>query len=95
MIEIILEGKSLDLKPNTTIEFNLKNPLFSEDGTVPGSYTIPFTLPLSDKNKNILGFPNILESENKWSSAGVADVLLMCCFFRSARGLYSNPGYKS
>lgn len=75
MIEVIVNNESLDLFSNTTIEFNLNSPIFNEGGVIPGSYTIPFSIPLTDRNKIIIKHPNIIESTSKWDAVG--DVVII------------------
>ena len=68
MIQIQLNNENLDLYSNTTIEVNLVNPIFSEKGFIPGSYSIPFSLPVTDKNNRLLNYPAIVENEERWTT---------------------------
>lgn len=65
MIGIKKGSEYLDLLPNTQIQRERSSPVFLEqtdegkDG-IPGEISYPFTLPLSDTNLRLLGFPDML-----------------------------------
>jgi hypothetical protein len=65
MIGIKKSGEYLDLQPGTRIQRERSSPIFLEqtaDGkdAIPGEVSYPFTLPLSDKNLRLLGWPDQL-----------------------------------
>ena len=76
MIGIKINDEYLDLDPDTQISFKLSNPIFSDDGKIPGSYSLPFNLPggeRSDKNSRILKHPDVVENNIAlFSYAGTA-----------------------
>lgn len=53
-------GEALDLAPNTSLSLEINNPLLSRD-VIPGSYSLPFTLPATPRNRLRLGFPERLD----------------------------------
>lgn len=64
-LSIIKGSSNLDLAPNATIQRERNSPAFlqlTEDGKdgIPGEVSYPFTLPLSDNNIRLLGFPDQL-----------------------------------
>lgn len=65
MIGIKKSGEYLDLQPGTRIQRERSSPIFleqTEEGkdSIPGEVSYPFTLPLSDKNLRLLGWPDQL-----------------------------------
>lgn len=62
MISIRVDDEFLDLLPDTKISVTLNNPLFNEDNLSPGSFSLPFNLPLSPKNNRLLSIPSVIES---------------------------------
>jgi hypothetical protein len=57
MIHILINGKELVLRKNTTVSIELNNALMSEE-EIDGDITYSFTLP-SQGNEEVLGFPNL------------------------------------
>lgn len=55
-------GVFLDLYPDTQIQLRQFSPIFSELGVIEGSDTIPFRIPMSQKNIAELGHLDVLES---------------------------------
>lgn len=65
-IQHIQTGEFLDLFPDTSINLKLSNPIFADDGIIPGSYSIPFDIPVGDfspKNELLLGFPTVSNAQ--------------------------------
>lgn len=65
MIQVQVLKQNLDLYPNTEITMEFTSPFFTWDYT-PGEYSYPFNIPASPQNKNILGFPEIVDGVNSW-----------------------------
>ncbi|RYD78050.1 MAG: hypothetical protein EOP53_11900 [Sphingobacteriales bacterium] len=63
MISIEINDEILDLTPGTSIRFELVSPLFNIN-YITAAYTFPFTLPLTPRNKRILGFPHIINNKS-------------------------------
>jgi hypothetical protein len=59
MISLAIGNEYLDLKPKTKIRYEIRNPLFDAEA-IPGIYTYPISLPWTDKNGRLLGFPQLL-----------------------------------
>ena len=63
MIDIILSnGNRLDLFPDTNLVVKRNNPILAEGVFIPGEYSLPFDIPLSDTNKSLLKYPHIIEN---------------------------------
>lgn len=58
MLEIIVNSEKLDIPVNTSVTINMNNPMFTETG----SYSYPFKLPKTTKNKKILGFDTDIDA---------------------------------
>jgi hypothetical protein len=58
MLQFKANGKILDLSSDFSITINKKNPFFSDDA----SFSYPFKLPNTDKNRSILGFRHRIEN---------------------------------
>lgn len=60
-------GEFLDTEANLNLQFELNNQVFSSsDPTViPGSFTFPASIPLSGKNKRLLGDPQLVTNARK------------------------------
>jgi hypothetical protein len=61
MLVIRLAGRVLSLLPNTSISYEINNPIFEADSLV-GSFSYSFNLPLDDNNRQHFGFPEIVEN---------------------------------
>lgn len=63
-IGIKKSGEYLDLLPGTRIQRERNSPLFIDSSTgsdsIPGEVSYPFSLPLTDKNLRLLGYPDNL-----------------------------------
>lgn len=70
MLEIKIENSMLDLG-KVNISFELISPVFN----TMGSFSYPFTLPATDKNKSILGFSNRINTTTSKSSCN-AEIFL-------------------
>ncbi len=67
MIGIEVNGEFLDLYPDTKVTLKWRNPIFADDGIIPGSYSLPFNIPGGDEspyNARILHNPEIVEAVN-------------------------------
>ena len=55
-------GAYLDLPRNFNLEFEQNNQVFtsSDSSTLPGTYSFPATLPLTQRNRALLGFPDLV-----------------------------------
>lgn len=60
----IASGEFLDLLPDTRINFKLSNPIFSTGDIIPGEYSLPFTIPLTDKNSRMLQHLDVIENRS-------------------------------
>lgn len=58
MLSLKIDGKPVDLSEDFSITMNLKSPIFNE----PGSYSYPFKLPPTARNKIALNFPHKVAS---------------------------------
>jgi hypothetical protein len=67
MIDIKVNGQSLDLYPDTAISFEEDNPLFIRDH-VPATHTLPFTIPRIGNNR-IFDFVAEPDSQAKYKEA--------------------------
>lgn len=61
-LEIRLDGQVVDLAPDTSTSLELVNPYLVYDDVLSGSATIP-ALPATYRNRIIMGFPDLLQSE--------------------------------
>lgn len=65
-VQLISTGEFLDLFPDTSINLKLINPIFADDGIIPGSYSIPFSIPVGDfspKNEFLLKNPTMVNAQ--------------------------------
>jgi len=63
MLRIYINYKEIDLLPNTSIQLELNNPLFdAENDIIKGSFSLPFTIPLTDLNRLVFGFPDVIDN---------------------------------
>lgn len=60
-IEILVAGKVLDLNEGTSVTMVFNNSLLDTE-VLQGSYSLPFNLPATARNRTILGFPEVIES---------------------------------
>ena len=60
MLSLIVNDQIVDLSSDISISMNLKSPIFNELG----SYSYPFHLPFTDRNKKILKFHHRIEGVN-------------------------------
>ena len=67
MIAVSLFGEKIDLYQNTQIEYVLNNPAFvgGDINKYNGTYTLPFTIPLTPKNRRILRYPDRIDNFNR------------------------------
>src|SRR5690606_20666735 len=61
MLEIIHNGKSLNLPPDIQIALTIENPLLKED-RIPTPYSLSFELPSTRHNLELFGWPNRIGS---------------------------------
>src|SRR5690606_22478205 len=57
MLEIIINGQSLDLPPDIQINLTIENPFVTED-RIPIPYSLSFDLPPTPKNLRLFKYPN-------------------------------------
>ena len=66
MISVLVDGEFLDIMPTTSVTIRRRHNLF--DGSPPsikrGSYTLPFTVLLTDRNKKLLDHPDLIDNSN-------------------------------
>lgn len=66
MLGIKIKGEFLDLAPNASLSFELNSPVYLGDDidVIQGSYSFPFTLPLtSPRNRRLLNMPEVLDND--------------------------------
>lgn len=67
MVSVLIKGEFLDIGKETKITFRIRHNLY--DGTDPsikrGSYTLPFTVKLTDHNKKLLEDPHLKDNRNQ------------------------------
>lgn len=65
MIRLVVNGETLDLDEDTSITIRRQSPAyFGEDvDKIKGSFSYPFTLPLTAHNRQVLRFPDRLDSQ--------------------------------
>ncbi len=61
MLQLYVNDRLLDLLPDTSIALEINNPIFFDD-LIQGSFSYPFTLPLTPANRIILEFPDVIEN---------------------------------
>lgn len=60
-----ISDEFLDLSADTSVELVLRNPIYADDYIIPGSYSLPFTVPGGDrneKNARLLKHPDVIEN---------------------------------
>lgn len=64
MIELRISGQAVDLDPRTVITIEQNNPAYlGEDiDVLPGEFSYPFTLPLTNHNRRIIGYLDRIDS---------------------------------
>lgn len=62
MFRIVIAGIELDLMNSESVALQIHNSAFSDD-IYAGDFSWDFNLPLTDKNRRVLGFPEVLEME--------------------------------
>ena len=68
MLDVKIKDRSLDLALNTGIQITHVNPVFDKDG-IARKFTLPFTVPLTGKNKSIRKHKNRLDAKDKSAAA--------------------------
>src|SRR6476620_6193526 len=74
-IGIQIDGEYLDLLPNTVLELEEENPFLQLEESVIGQYSLPFSVPCSETNMRLLGYPNTLQIRK--SATGIAAILFV------------------
>lgn len=70
-------GEFLDTQANFTLDFELNNQVFSSNATaLPGSYTFPVDVPLTDHNRRLLSNPQLIQNRYKFRS--IPGVIVYC-----------------
>ncbi len=57
MLRLLVDGQSVDLSVESTINLDEESPVFERD-TIPGGFSFPFSLPATPRNRRILKFPD-------------------------------------
>jgi len=57
MLKITINNTALELRPDTSINLEFRNPVF-ENEVLQGGFSYSFTFPLTDVNRVVLGFPD-------------------------------------
>jgi len=67
MISVSIYGQELDLYQNTQIEYVLNNPAFvgGDISKFNGTYSLPFTIPLTPRNRRILRYPDRVDNHTR------------------------------
>jgi len=67
MIALLINGQALDLEDSTRAQLNFHNSAFDDDIII-GDYSLPFTIPLSPRNRKVLGFSDMVNLAGRmWS----------------------------
>ena len=66
MITVKIRNQELDLYKNTQIQYVLNNPVFvgGDIDKFNGTYTLPFSIPLTARNRAILNYPERLNNNS-------------------------------
>lgn len=67
MLQLFVNSEALDLPNDATITIDEESPVFEKD-SIPGGYSFPFTLPITPRNRRILGFPERIEKAGVMST---------------------------
>ena len=68
MFGFYVRNSFLDLFGETQVNFILNSPIFNKDvSIIPGSFSVPVNIPLTDHNRLLLGYPDRIENYNKLS----------------------------
>ncbi len=78
MLDIIVNGKSLDLPENTTFDIEDTNPIFNDRG----SQSLPITVPPTSGNRATLEFPDLLYSYSAECQCGKEAVVVSKSYMR-------------
>ena len=70
MLEIIIEGRPVELSSDTSISLTMEQPLTSTD-KIPAAYTLSFDLPRSPRNCQLLGHPERITSLGSFAKRSV------------------------
>jgi len=76
MIGFKIADDFLSLPPDTSITITLQNPIFAENGIIPGSYSIPFNVPVNEQNIPLLGRQHVVESTARFPRSILAHLFL-------------------
>lgn len=63
LLDIRVNGESLELAENTAVRFLLKSSLFRSD-VIESSYTMPFNIPISERNVRIFDYATRIEKKD-------------------------------
>jgi len=67
MLQLLINGEPVDLSPDASITIDEESPVFDKD-TIPGGFSFPFNLPITPRNRRILGFPERIEKQGPMST---------------------------
>lgn len=57
MLGFLINGEYLDLFPDTVLELESNNTFLNFEDTIAGSYSLPFDLPVTERNMRLLSYP--------------------------------------
>ncbi|AMJ65055.1 hypothetical protein [Hymenobacter sp. PAMC 26628] len=80
-LDFRLAGESLDLGPDTQVQFEFNSPLFETD-TLPGTLAYPFRVDNTPKNRRLLAFPGYLAAARVRNQVFAADLYLCGLLWR-------------
>lgn len=97
MLGLRINDIYLDLPPDALLSLELNSPLFfgTEAELLPGSYSFPFKIPLTARNRAAVGYPDLLQNARDWSGKMEAVILAdgSALFVGEARIKDAEPGF--
>lgn len=76
MIGIRYQDEFLDVQPGTSLTWELNNLVFSssDSSKLPGSFSLPFTLPATARNRNLLNYPERIDNASPFLLEGAVEI---------------------
>lgn len=70
MIGFQVQGQFLELYPDTAVTFTIHTPLYTggDPTSIPGTYSVPVSIPLTDANKQLLKHPHVINNVDKFAT---------------------------
>lgn len=70
MLGFQVQGQFLELYPETAVTFTINTPLYTggDPTSIPGTYSVPVSIPLTDANKQLLKHPHIINNVDKFAT---------------------------